>query len=331
MKELPQYEDINKTGNLAVTYIQSFFEEQGWIFRRADGSTDFGVDAEIEIVDKNSVTGKLFKCQIKGTEVIDWKKDSVLIQVKATTWRNWKEINIPVIAFLANVLTKEIFWTLPLAVEPKNSADTVSLHFVKENNLKTEFYQFRAIIKTWLEAFPKKNILREVPLFHKMYIELEASIDWGDPWCEIDEEMNSQARIFYNHVLELRLSTGLTNEKIFPFEFWLIRNQGLWDDVTLYHGTFSELMKYIKDFYLEAFSILTQRVKNVDLSFENNEIINYFQTLERKTNSNEYPQYSGHSFWHPLANDLNFHKLIEKALEQKGVLKFKWSQKRQIP
>lgn len=322
----PQILDSTKVGTLAVTYIQTIFEEYGWVFRRADGSTDYGVDAEIELIDNNKVTGKIFKCQIKGTQSIDFDKEFSTVRVNVTTWNNWKDINLPVIVLLCNIETKEVYWALPLGTEPKKDSDSVTLRFYKEHCLNRGFIEFQSVIDSWLENFPKKNILREIPFFHNLFFkDLEPLIDWGDPWCSVEEEYNMKARVFYSHVLELRASLGLRNDVIFPFDYWLIRNQGMWDDPQdLYHATISELIFYIKFYYEEALNKLDKRLAKVEPCFENNEIINYFKLHPLQET------YKIHSvvYTHPLGNYDGFHKSIEKSLTMMGYgLRYKWRAK----
>jgi uncharacterized protein DUF4365 len=62
-KKLAKALDTDRTANLAVTYTQTDFESRGWLFRRQEGRTDFGIDAEIEIGERNLVTGRIFKGQ----------------------------------------------------------------------------------------------------------------------------------------------------------------------------------------------------------------------------------------------------------------------------
>lgn len=321
-KKLPIILDTDKIGNLAVTYIQTIFEEKGWLFRRADGSTDFGIDCEVEITDKNKVTGKLFKCQIKGSKSIDFENDYTTVQVNTSTWNNWKTINLPVIALLCNVSTKKIFWSLPLGFEPKINSESISLKFHKEHCINFQFEEFKAIIHTWLDSFPKQNILREIPFYNKLFKEdLDPLIDWGDAWSEVGDDYNMKVRVFYSHVLELRASLGLRNDKLIPFDYWLIRNQGMCDDpLTFYHGTISELLYYIKHFYNEALAKLRLRLEKVEPSFENNEIVNYFRLDPLMQNS------SLHSivFAHPWGDKKEFHDFIEISLNSLGYSKFKW-------
>jgi len=326
MNKKPIYSDTTKIGNLAVTYCQALFEEQGWLFRRADGTNDYGIDAEIEIADSNEVTGKIFKCQIKGTESINWNKNLFSVSVKTTTWNNWKSINLPTIAFLVDLSTKDIIWGLPLASIPREDSEHVSIKFSKENNACESFSELREIVNGWLEHFPKQNILREVPYFNQLYKdELKSTIDWGDPWTGIGEELDFKTRFFYNHTLELRLSVGLTNQGIFPLDFWYIRNDGVWSSpYELFHGTFSEIMKYISPYYDEAIEKLFKRIRKVKPSFENNEIVNYFKLdpLFEKA-----PQNVVVVVPHRWSKDKKFHTLIEDELKKINALKVSWVEK----
>jgi hypothetical protein len=57
-------------GERASTRLVMFFRDQGWNYRSQEDQNDFGIDAEVEIVDRNLVTGITFKAQVKGTESI---------------------------------------------------------------------------------------------------------------------------------------------------------------------------------------------------------------------------------------------------------------------
>lgn len=316
--------DSAKTGNLAVSYIQTIFEEQGWIFRRADGSTDFGIDGEVEITSGNKVTGMLFKCQIKGTASLEFEGEYTTVQVGVSTWNLWKSVNIPVIALLCDVAKKKIYWSLPLGFEPKKNAESVSLRFYEQHCLNEYFDEFNAIVQTWLESFPKQNILWEVPYFHNMFkTELDGLIGWGDPWCDAGEDENMKIRVFYSHVLELRTSLGLRNDMIISFDQWLIRNDGMWGDpLTFYHGTLSEVLLYIKYYCEEALKKLKLRLEKVELSFETNELVNYFRTNLFQEEENYTIVYS-----HPDKYRESFHRNIEKKMADIGISFQKWQPK----
>lgn len=88
----------------------------GIIRRQTDN--DYGVDFEFEFVDKQNVTGKIIKCQLKSTENIYIKKDDCPIcrGIKQSTLEYWAEIskNINVIVFLVDLKTEKIYMTKPI-------------------------------------------------------------------------------------------------------------------------------------------------------------------------------------------------------------------------
>lgn len=320
---LPKANETNETGNLAVTYVQTIIEQNHWIFRRQGETNDFGIDAEIEIKDKNMVTGKLCKCQVKGTQHLEWKDDSTTVQVKVSTFNLWRSTHLPVIVFLVDIKQKEVYWSIPLQHQPKDNAETVSIRFQKENSLNGSFKPFREFLQSWYTAFSTDNILREVPYFNSVFKELKDMIDGGDPWCQIGEEEDAKTRLFYRHVLQLRSSMGLTNLEIPSIDDWYIRSASLWeDDFRLFHSTFSELMLFLKPYYEEAHNILFSRLSSVEPCFENQELINYY-IHSQQGNENVSYTYRDERFDNP-----SFHKYLEDKLKKTDALRSIFSDKK---
>jgi len=126
---LPKRNDTNITGGLAVTIIQETIERKGWVFRRQDGDTDFGIDGEIEITDNDYVTGHICKCQVKGTKHIEWQNDSASVQVSVSTYNLWAGSNFPVIIYFVDTANREAYWASPLVFTPRRGAASVSIKF----------------------------------------------------------------------------------------------------------------------------------------------------------------------------------------------------------
>lgn len=310
---LPKYTGNQQAGNRAITLIQNLFEKKGWLFRRGDGGTDFGVDAEIEIVDQNLVTGKLIKVQVKGTSSNDLTDGYTTVQISTTTWNNWKAIGVPVVCLLCVIDTEKIYWCLPLGYEPKQNSASVSIKFFERDCVNTDFSKFNSIINSWLQSFPKTNILLEVPFFHQLYTEkLMPLIDHYDFGSELEDEEDMQSRVFYQHALELRSSVGLTNEKIFPYSYWAIRNEGVFRSDIMTHTILSELISYIGYYYNQALECLVERLSKVEQNrFDNIIIINYFIKKKIVDGSREY-------FFDNAAYQRAFHNNIENALREVG-------------
>ena len=54
-----------KTERLGVSKLDHFFSSQGWLFREQPVH-DYGIDAQIEIVDGSGATGNLIAIQVKS-------------------------------------------------------------------------------------------------------------------------------------------------------------------------------------------------------------------------------------------------------------------------
>ena len=66
MDGFPQYTASAKQGDLGVSIVSRIVMENfGWLFKRNHQEHDFGIDGQIEVVTKGSVTGQMLACQIK--------------------------------------------------------------------------------------------------------------------------------------------------------------------------------------------------------------------------------------------------------------------------
>jgi hypothetical protein len=313
---LPRTPDTDKTGDLAVSLCQVAFEKRDCKFRRQDGRNDFGIDAEIEIVEKNSVTGRVLKAQIKGQAEIAWMKNGyVLVPVSISTYNLWKALPVPVIALLCDVKKEAVYWSLPLARVPKKSAQNVTLRFERNQSLKASFDLLMSFLRSWFRAFSQENILREVPYFYGVYQRLSELVGWGDAWSMIDEEDDSKCRLFYNHIIQLRLRVGLSCDELPSIDDWYIRSAATWGDTDhLFYGTFEEFFTYTRPYYEEVLAVLRKRVENATSLFENQELRRLFETLDGKIPV---------TFLDARINSQQFARTFDRLLEQRGLLKYR--------
>jgi len=313
--QLPQTPDTDKTGDLAVSLCQVAFEKRNCKFRRQDGRTDFGIDAEIELIEKNFVTGRILKAQVKGQAETEWTDNGyVLVPVSITTYNLWKALPVPIVALLCNVKTESIYWSLPLARVPKRDADAISLRFEKDQSLEASFDILMSFLQSWFSAFSQDNILREVPYFHGVFKFLSELVGWGDPWAMLDEEYDTKCRLFYNHVIQLRLRLGLSCADLPSIDEWYIRSTATWGDTPhLFYGTFDEFFPYTRPYYEEAFDILRKRIANARSLFENQELRNLFATLDGKTAT---------TFLDPRIDSPAYARHFDQRLQERGLLKF---------
>lgn len=78
---MPKFSHSQSIGSRAVAATQKAFVDHRWLFRPQEGTTDFGIDCEVEVTDDTHATGKIFKAQIKGQEATTWRDGLCSVQV----------------------------------------------------------------------------------------------------------------------------------------------------------------------------------------------------------------------------------------------------------
>jgi Domain of unknown function (DUF4365) len=315
---LPTSSERDQTGRHGVTILQERLEREGWVFRRQDGNADFGIDGEIEIVDRNRVTGRLVKCQVKASAGIAFKDGETSVQVKVSTYNLWRDTPLPTILFHIDTETRAIYWTPALAHHPKRGAQSLSIRFEESSELGDGLGTLRAYLDTWFVARGGGAILHEIPAFNRIYRKLLEVVDGYDDWTEMNEQEDEAFRLFYGHALRLRLEVGLSNVELPTFDEWHMRNQGIWDNVyPLHWGTFNEAMKIISPAYEEAFNRVVARTE-AELTVENQIIWSFIEQHKQGGG----PHYS---MLDDRARDARFHARLEAKLKAAGALKYRFA------
>lgn len=103
--------DNSKTDRIGVQIVGEQFELSGYIFREQSIS-DYGIDAQVELVDGDNVTGKLIALQIKSGD--SWFKEE---SEEAYVFRGdkkhleyWLDHSLPVLIVLCDTKSRQCFW-----------------------------------------------------------------------------------------------------------------------------------------------------------------------------------------------------------------------------
>lgn len=93
---------------------------------------DIGIDAEVEITDKNlRSTGNIVKAQVKSTE-----SDKMYVYVSGEHIQYWNELSFPVIVILVHLKTDCIFWHCVDNIEEYDLTDSgYKIKFDEKNKL----------------------------------------------------------------------------------------------------------------------------------------------------------------------------------------------------
>lgn len=105
--------DSASTERIGVTEVERIVNSDlHWIFREQRGD-DYGIDAHIEIVDRNEVTGRLIAAQIKsGSSYFHPTEGGWWFYLRADDLQYWREHALPVIVICFDPTTSTAYWQL---------------------------------------------------------------------------------------------------------------------------------------------------------------------------------------------------------------------------
>lgn len=100
------------TDRIGVSKLETLFSESGWFFRE-QFVKDYGIDAQVEIVENNDPTGQLIAIQIKSGESYFAESDENTITYRpdANHVEYWLRHDLPVIITLFNPKEGKFYWT----------------------------------------------------------------------------------------------------------------------------------------------------------------------------------------------------------------------------
>lgn len=182
------------------------------IFRNLT-ENDYGIDFEIEVVNKGRLTGKYVKVQVKSAETVRIrKKDNVptVTGIKQSTLWYWTQLSFStnVLVFLVDIkseaiyLTKPIFWQATRLIDGTNKTKTIEFLPVKDYHAEV------ANALTW--AYALAPTIRDQIYYHveairhlKEFIGMHLGAFWYDAHMPIQEPyifehfLNLSQRLLY--------------------------------------------------------------------------------------------------------------------------------------
>lgn len=100
-----------QTERLGVSVLDYFFSKNGWLFREQT-THDYGIDAHVEIVEKERPTGRLIALQIKAGPSFfrEEVEDAYVFRTDDKHIAYWVEHSMPVVLVLYNPETEQAYW-----------------------------------------------------------------------------------------------------------------------------------------------------------------------------------------------------------------------------
>ena len=103
------YQTIDRIG---VSKLETLFAQSGWFFRE-QFVKDYGIDAQVEVVENGKPTGHLIAIQIKSGESYfsESDEDVIIYRPDSKHIEYWLSHDLPVIITLFNPSEDKFYWT----------------------------------------------------------------------------------------------------------------------------------------------------------------------------------------------------------------------------
>lgn len=302
--------------DLAENILSKLLLKQNWVIVSRQNQNDYGVDLDIQLVHEEQVTGKFFFCQLKGTKNITWTEDRHSLYLEKGKAHYLLALNIPSVIVLVDTTTEEIYWKSPFDHRETDNKLVFDFHRDRQR-LDDDIVAFSAYIREWIIAFAFDNVMCAAPQFHCFFVELWEHAQWSPDWGHrLAPEMDAKFRGVYNHIMQLRLLSGISLPFLIPMSIWELRNEsfpGYLEEV-FFHQVFKEAMQYIRYRYQE---VVDKIKSSPSRQFPDKLLHSYFKGIDRVECSSESIYRRNHNC---SSEDREyFNKFVETSLKKLNI------------
>jgi hypothetical protein len=293
-----------------------------WIVREQPTS-DYGIDVEVELA-SDTVSGILCKGQVKSKTPIAWRQDGTFREVvgkKKLVY--WQILALPVVVFLVDNTTEEVFWAPVTSSAPAELVITDSVTIERRMNLPQTTDALERHIRGYVHYATAKRSLYRLPGTLERWQRRLESTD-RDFFLPVDEEFYRETHEFFDELLTLREAVGLSNADILPWIIWTERSRLFFPDGggLLYWGIYDELVTYLKPFIEETVERAKTLLEREDPTPAN--------AAAKALVDKEKRGYAvSYRFDFGLQDSLDWNK-IERILDEKGALFMRMKKKQPV-
>lgn len=170
----------SSTGSKGVKILRDIIEDElGWLFREQPLETDYGIDADMEIVEDGEATGILIAIQIKSGKSFfkHQNEEGFIFRADIEHYNYWVNHSLPVILVLCDNENKKCYWvqiteenvekvsetSWKITVPKKNVVDKNSKYKFEEIAVNKTNYENKldrlGTERPWMEEILKGNIV----------------------------------------------------------------------------------------------------------------------------------------------------------------------------
>lgn len=212
--------------SMSYAYVERCANKYGWIVRGKQ--SDYGIDAELEVVYNHTVTGKLILLQLKSTERNRTFRDGQLrYRCKTDHIRYWLAINLPVLLVVYSSINDRAYWiwiqqyvreVLDVERPTWSERESVTVRLPIANDLASSFSR--------IERIPDDHKKMQVEDYHReltlegedpsVFIKTIRRIQAGKPDESVTEAILNEFKPIEKGILELR-NTRIVRESYYSF------------------------------------------------------------------------------------------------------------------
>lgn len=208
--------------SISENTFKSLLPEE-WIVRKIP--SDYGVDLEVEIVEKEIVTGKRCWIQLKGTESIDIKDQYIAFPADIELLKYSLRCDFPLLLVVVDILAKDAYW-IPLREEIEVNLESNNPHWREQSSATVRIPLHNSLLEerkkdyyglAWYAMEPAR--MRAFSILHYYYHELQYKVDILNNPCDFDEadviHSLEYVRSHLNLALDLDCLFGRTGVDVF--------------------------------------------------------------------------------------------------------------------
>lgn len=274
---LPKRSPQHVSGERGLAVLRLHLPET-WIMRE-QATSDYGIDVEIELADER-VKGILCKGQVRSKTPIQWRTDDTYREpVGSNKLLYWKVLPLPVVLFLVDNEKNEAFWEPVESSAPAVTSFSDDVIVSKVRKLPDTSEDLERYIRSYVHYSTARRALYRLPGTMRRLQQRLESLDY-DCFMALEDDVYSETQEFFDEVLSLRESVGLSNTKIVPWLVWSERSQAIFGDSGKLHwGVHDEMVIYLKTLVEEAVEQAKEILSKEDPTAENAAVKSYFDKI----------------------------------------------------
>jgi hypothetical protein len=267
MPELPKRPSRHSSGERGIAILKLALP-QSWILRNQVES-DYGIDVEVEIADDH-VSGIILKGQVRTKTPIAWRQDDTFREpFDSGKLLYWRTIQLPVVLFLVDNESEEVFWTPASGEVPADSCLPSEIIVARSNKVKGNSVSIASYATGFTPHRDARRLLYRIAFYLDVFRKHEDLVN-RDSFLPLEPDEYASFDFLYDETLALRSALGASNKGVVPWLLWAIRSTSIFGDAgEMCYGIHDEALLYLKPLVDEVRALAKKILDQEQPSFLN--------------------------------------------------------------